>query len=79
MGGVGESGWSRARGAEGLLTFSRTRSLLIRSGSRKRELWWYPYGPKSRRLLRALIGWEQHGGIRGLMALLVRLFRRDHA
>jgi acyl-CoA reductase-like NAD-dependent aldehyde dehydrogenase len=78
MGGIGESGWSRARGAEGLLTFSRTRSLLIRGGTRKRELWWFPYGPKSRRLLRALIGWEQHGGFRGLMALLVRLFSREN-
>lgn len=78
MGGVGESGWSRARGDEGLLTFSRPRSLLVRKGSRGRELWWYPYGPRSRRLLRALIGWEQHGGVRGFLALFVRLFRREN-
>jgi hypothetical protein len=31
--GVGESGWSRARGDEGLLTFSRSRSILVRRGS----------------------------------------------
>ncbi len=77
MGGIGESGWSRVRGSEGLLTFTRTRSVLVRRPARPRERWWYPYGPQGRRLLRALIGWEQHGGLRGLAALLVRLFRKD--
>jgi acyl-CoA reductase-like NAD-dependent aldehyde dehydrogenase len=77
MGGVGESGWSRTRGAEGLLTFTRTRSVLVRRSKRASEPWWYPYGPQNRRRLRALIGWEQHDGVRGLIAFLVRFFRKD--
>jgi hypothetical protein len=77
MGGVGDSGYSRARGEEGLLTFSRSRSLYLRRGTGLRELWWFPYGPKGRRLLRALLGWEQHGGVRGLLSVFVRLFDRD--
>jgi len=77
MGGVGESGWSRTRGHEGLLTFSRSRSVLVRRGRRRRELWWFPYGPGSRKLTRALLGWHRHRGVRGLVAMVVRLFSRE--
>jgi acyl-CoA reductase-like NAD-dependent aldehyde dehydrogenase len=77
VGGVGESGWSRMRGDEGLRTFSRARSVLERRGHRGSDPWWYPYGPRSRRLLRAALGWEQHRGIRGMVAVLVRLFSRE--
>ncbi len=77
VGGVGASGWSRVRGDEGLLTFSRTRSLLVRHGRRNREPWWFPYGRSGRRFLRALLGWERHRGIRGLMAVWVRLLSRE--
>jgi acyl-CoA reductase-like NAD-dependent aldehyde dehydrogenase len=77
MGGVGESGWSRVRGDEGLLTFSRTRTLFERRGRRAREPWWFPYGRRGRKLLRALLGWERHRGVRGLMAVWVRLMSRE--
>jgi succinate-semialdehyde dehydrogenase / glutarate-semialdehyde dehydrogenase len=77
MGGVGESGWSRTRGHEGLLTFSRSRSVLVRRGRGERELWWFPYGPGSRKRTRALLGWHRHRGVRGLVAMVVRLFSRE--
>lgn len=77
IGGIGESGWSRARGDEGLLAFTRTRSVLVNRGRRRQAPWWFPYGPGSRRLTRALLGWEQHRGVRGLVAVLVRLFSRE--
>jgi acyl-CoA reductase-like NAD-dependent aldehyde dehydrogenase len=77
MGGVGESGWSRMHAEEGLLTFSRSRSLLVRRGSRRPDPWWFPYGARLRRLLRALLGWEQHRGPRGLVAMVVRLLSRE--
>jgi acyl-CoA reductase-like NAD-dependent aldehyde dehydrogenase len=76
MGGVGDSGWSRMRGDEGLRTFSRARVLLERGG-RKRDWWWFPYGASTRRRLRAAIGWEQHRGLRGVVAMVVRLFSRE--
>jgi acyl-CoA reductase-like NAD-dependent aldehyde dehydrogenase len=77
MGGVGESGWSRMHGDEGLLTFSRSRSLLVRRGSRRADPWWFPYGSRLRRLLRAMLGWEQHRGPRGVVAMAVRLLSRE--
>ncbi|CAN5661649.1 aldehyde dehydrogenase family protein [soil metagenome] len=77
MGGVGESGWSRARGAEGLLGFSRSRSVLVRRGRRRPDPWWFPYGARGRKLTRALLGWEQHRGFRGFVAVLVRLVSRE--
>jgi len=77
MGGVGESGWSRARGHEGLLTFSRSRSVLVRRGLGRRDLWWFPYGPGNRKLTRALLGWHRHRGLRGLLAVAVRLLSRE--
>ncbi len=77
MGGVGASGWSRVHGDEGLLTFSRSRALLVRRGSRRRDPWWFPYGPRARRFFRAALGWEQHRGLRGAVATVVRLFSRE--
>jgi acyl-CoA reductase-like NAD-dependent aldehyde dehydrogenase len=77
MGGVGDSGSSRARGEEGLLAFTRTRSLLLNRGWFRRELWWYPYRPVGRRMLRALLGWEGHRGVRALAAAVVRFLDRE--
>jgi acyl-CoA reductase-like NAD-dependent aldehyde dehydrogenase len=77
MGGVGDSGASRVRGEEGLLAFTRSRSILLNRGWLRREFWWYPYTPFGRRLLRALLGWEGHRGFRGIAAALVRFFSRE--
>lgn len=77
MGGVGDSGSARVRGEEGLLAFTRSRSVLLNRGWFRRELWWYPYRPFGRRLLRALLGWEGHRGVRGVAAAFVRFFARE--
>ncbi|TVP76620.1 MAG: aldehyde dehydrogenase family protein [Gemmatimonadales bacterium] len=77
FGGRGESGASRLRGEEGLHTLSRSKAVLERRGGGRSEPWWFPYGPRSRRFLRAGLGLETYGGIRGLMAALVRALRRE--
>ena len=41
FGGVGSSGFSRVHGKEGLIAFSRIKSLLEDRFSLKTELWWY--------------------------------------
>lgn len=65
MGGVGESGFGRSRGLEGLRELSRTRSLLVNRGRFGRSPWWFPYDESGRRLVRALLEYRRFGGIRG--------------
>lgn len=63
-GGVGESGFGRLLGDEGLLEFSRTRSLVEPRFLLRRELYWFPYGEEKYRLLARLarlalgVGWR---------------------
>jgi acyl-CoA reductase-like NAD-dependent aldehyde dehydrogenase len=64
MGGAGESGFSRVRGDEGLRSFTRTRFLLEDRTGWKRDPWWFPYGERGDRLVRALLAWEGETGVR---------------
>lgn len=76
MGGVGESGFSRLRGDEGLLAFSRSRALLENRLELSREPWWFPYRPGDRRLVRAVLAWEGERGIRRVSRALGALLGR---
>lgn len=75
MGGVGESGFGRTRGVEGLLEMSRTRTVAVDRLGLRREPWWFPYGPGSSRLVRALIAYRAAGGLSGALAGLGVFFR----
>lgn len=58
MGGVGESGFGRTRGAEGLLEMSRTRSVLVRRHGLAREPYWFPYRDSAVELIRGVVDWR---------------------
>lgn len=75
MGGVGESGFGRTRGVEGLLEMTRSRSVTVDRLGLGREPFWFPYGQGSRRLVRALIAYRREGGLRGVLAGLRTFFR----
>jgi acyl-CoA reductase-like NAD-dependent aldehyde dehydrogenase len=77
MGGVGESGFSRVRGDEGLREFTRARSYLSDRLGLKREPWWFPYRRGQRRLMRALVAWEGLTGIARLGGVLKEIFRQE--
>lgn len=77
MGGLGESGYSRVHGEEGLLEFTRTRSLLVNRWPLKRDLWWYPYSDFSKRLIRALIRLDGRSGLRRITGAMGALFRNE--
>lgn len=70
VGGVGESGFGRSRGEEGLRDLTRARSVLVHRSFVKRDPWWFPYGPRSARLIRSLLGWEGESGVRRLTGAL---------
>jgi len=76
MGGVGESGFGRRRGLEGLDEMARTRSMLVDRGGRRREPWWFPYGAGQIRLIRAVLEWRVRRGPAGLLAFARSMARR---
>jgi succinate-semialdehyde dehydrogenase/glutarate-semialdehyde dehydrogenase len=73
IGGVGESGFGRSKGAEGLREMSRSKSILTQRFGPRREIWWYPYTRGSRSLVRALIDLRAKGGVEGLVSAGRRL------
>lgn len=75
MGGVGDSGFGRRRGREGLAEMSRTRTLLTHRFGTRRELWWYPYGPDTERLAETIVVLRSRGWLRGLPEA-IRVWRR---
>jgi acyl-CoA reductase-like NAD-dependent aldehyde dehydrogenase len=76
VGGTGESGFGRRRGLAGLEEVTRTRSVIVHRTGLKRELWWYPYNKRGRRLVQALIEYRQERGLRRLWAGVRGFFRR---
>ena len=67
MGGVGQSGFGRTRGLEGLREVTRTRSLLVNRLEMSRDPWWFPYGSGGRRLVRAFLAYRRKRGLGGLV------------
>jgi succinate-semialdehyde dehydrogenase/glutarate-semialdehyde dehydrogenase len=67
MGGVGQSGFGRNRGDEGLREMSRTRSMLVHRWGRRREVFWFPYGSRKLETVRALVEWRTGGGLGRLL------------
>jgi acyl-CoA reductase-like NAD-dependent aldehyde dehydrogenase len=76
IGGVGDSGFGKRRGLEGLEEMCRTRTLLADRGGRSREPWWYPYSAPQTRLIRAVLEWRTRRGPAGWMAFVRGLLRR---
>ncbi|MFV2006962.1 MAG: aldehyde dehydrogenase family protein, partial [Longimicrobiales bacterium] len=76
MGGVGDSGFGRRRGVEGLEEMTRVRTVFVDRLGLKREPWWFPYDERGRRLTRAVLAWRAHGGIGGLLRAAWRLLGR---
>ena len=76
FGGVGESGYGRSKGLEGLQELTRSRSVVVDRLGLKREPWWFPYSRASERLLRAALLFRWKGGLRGIMAAAVFMVRR---
>jgi acyl-CoA reductase-like NAD-dependent aldehyde dehydrogenase len=76
MGGVGQSGFGRRRGIEGLEEMCRTRTLLVDRLGRAREPWWYPYTAAQTRLTRAVLEWRTRRGPGGLIAFVRGLSRK---
>jgi hypothetical protein len=67
FGGIGESGYGRTRGLEGLGELTRTRSTVTDRLGLEREPWWFPYSRTTEMLLWATFLFRWKGGIRGLI------------
>jgi len=76
FGGVGESGFGRTRGLEGLAEMTRTRTIVVDRLGLKREPWWFPYSRVTERILWATLLFRWKGGLRGLVSGTVALVRK---
>lgn len=76
FGGVGESGFGKNKGLEGLGELTRSRSVVVDRIGLKREPWWFPYSKTSERLLRAALLYRWKGGLKGMAAGAAFLLRR---
>ncbi|HSG07923.1 MAG TPA: aldehyde dehydrogenase family protein [Longimicrobiales bacterium] len=77
VGGVGDSGFGRRRGLEGLDEMTRTRTLLADRFGLRREPWWFPYSPTSVRMMQSVLDWRSRGGVGGLWRAARRLLGRN--
>jgi len=68
FGGVGESGFGRSNGLEGLREMTRSRSVLVDRMGLEREPWWFPYTRTSERMLKGTLLFRLKGGVLGLVA-----------
>ncbi len=68
FGGVGESGYGRSNGVEGLREMTRTRSILVDRLGLEREPWWFPYSRATERILKGTLLFRLKGGFMGLLA-----------
>ena len=76
MGGVGDSGFGRRRGIEGLDEMTRSRTFLVDRLGLSREPWWFPYDEGTERLTRAVLALRAGGGLSGLFRAARRLLGR---
>lgn len=73
FGGEKQSGFGRYHGPEGLLCFSRQKSVMVNSGTRKKELNWFPYNSRLYRMIKALLGLLHGGTLRKRAGKLIEL------
>lgn len=76
MGGVGDSGFGRRRGLEGLHEMTRARTVLVDRLGLRREPWWFPYDRLGERLTRSVLALRARGGVAGVLAALRALLDR---
>ena len=76
LGGIGDSGFGRRRGLEGLDEMTTVRSLFVDVGALGREPWWFPYDRAGERLTRAVLALRGRGGAAGLMSAARRILGR---
>lgn len=75
FGGVGESGFGRSNGEEGLKEMTRTRSVLVDRLGLEREPWWFPYSRSTERMLKGALLFRLKGGVGGVLAGLTHMLR----
>ncbi len=75
FGGVGESGFGRSHGVEGLEEVTRSRSVVVDRLGLQSELWWFPYSRNTERLLRSALLFRLKGGIKGVLAAALFLLK----
>jgi acyl-CoA reductase-like NAD-dependent aldehyde dehydrogenase len=75
FGGVGESGFGRSHGVEGLEEVTRSRSVVVDRFGLKREPWWFPYTRNTERLLRGTLLFRLKGGLKGVFAAAFHLLK----
>jgi len=75
FGGMGESGFGRTNGMEGLEEMTRTRSIVVDRLGLEREPWWFPYSPSTRRMMKGTLLARLNGGLKGLWAGVNHMLR----
>ncbi|MGD2120878.1 MAG: aldehyde dehydrogenase family protein [Gemmatimonadota bacterium] len=76
FGGVGESGFGRTHGVEGLEEVTRSRGVVVDRLGLEREPWWFPYTRGTERLLRGTLLLRLKGGLPGVFAAVSHWMRR---
>jgi succinate-semialdehyde dehydrogenase/glutarate-semialdehyde dehydrogenase len=76
FGGVGESGFGRTKGLDGLAELTRTQGTVVDRIGLEREPWWFPYSRVTETALWATVLFRWKGGIRGLLSGLIAFVRR---
>ncbi|MGW8265221.1 MAG: aldehyde dehydrogenase family protein [Longimicrobiales bacterium] len=76
FGGVGESGFGRTKGLDGLAELTRTQGTVVDRAGLEREPWWFPYTRATEMALWATFLFRWKGGIRGLFSGALAFVRR---
>ncbi len=75
FGGVGESGFGRTHGMEGLGEVTRSRGVVVDRLGLAREPWWFPYSRGSERLLKGTLLFRLKGGLGGVLSAASHLLK----